>query len=99
MRAEGYADETRHADKLLTAPLQELLAAGKRDGTFPLADPAADAALVRSVAWTAAGLNPLREPAPSRADAFRAVQSFCWRALGVTRRPAPSPGTDRAAGV
>ncbi len=99
MRAEGYADETRHADKLLTAPLQELLAAGKRDGTFPLADPAADAPLVQSVVWTAAGLNPLREHAPSRAEAFRAVQSFCWRALGVTRPPEPGAGTDPAAGA
>jgi AcrR family transcriptional regulator len=87
MRAQGYADETMHAIKLQTAPLQELLAAGLRDGTFPLANPAADAQLVQSVVWSVAGLSPPRDHVPSRAEAFRAVQSFCWRALGVTRPP------------
>jgi AcrR family transcriptional regulator len=84
MRAEGYSDETAHAIKLQTAPLEGLLAAGLQDGTFPLADPATDARLLQSVAWTAAGLGPLREHQPSRAEAFRAVRSFCRRALGVS---------------
>lgn len=83
MRAEGYADETAHAIKLQTAPLQELLAVGLRDGTFPLADPAADAQLIQSVVWTAARLSPPRLPAQSRAEAFQAARSFCWRALGA----------------
>ncbi len=43
MRAEGYADETRRAATLLMAPLQTLLAEGVADGSFPLADPVADA--------------------------------------------------------
>jgi AcrR family transcriptional regulator len=86
MRAEGYADESRHAAKLLIAPLQALLTDGLRDGTFPLADPASDAPLVQAVVWTAAGLNPVRDPVRPRADAFRTVQSFCWRALGVGGR-------------
>jgi AcrR family transcriptional regulator len=85
MRAEGYADETAHAIKLQTTPLEDLLAAGRRDGTFPLADPAADAELIQSVVWTAARLSPPRLPALSRAEAFRAARSFCWRALGVSR--------------
>jgi AcrR family transcriptional regulator len=84
MRAEGYADESIRAAKLLIEPLRALLGDGRRDGTFPLADPASDAPLVQSVVWTAAGLNSLREPALPRDDAFRAVRSFCWRALGVT---------------
>jgi AcrR family transcriptional regulator len=82
MRAEGYADESKRAMKLLIAPLQAVLAEGLRDGTFPLADPVGDAPLVQSVAWTAAGLNPLRAPARARAEAFGAVRSFCLRALG-----------------
>jgi AcrR family transcriptional regulator len=90
MRAEGYADESERAMKLLIAPLRAVLADGLRDGTFPLADPASDAPLVQSVVWTAAGLNPFREPVRSREEAFRAAQSFCWRALGV-----PSETPDR----
>jgi AcrR family transcriptional regulator len=88
MRAEGYADESERAMKLLIAPLRAVLADGARDGTFPLADPVSDAPLIQSVVWTAAGLNPFREHARSREEAFRAAQSFCWRALGV---PAESP--------
>jgi len=83
MRAEGYAEETRRAAGLLMAPLQTLLADGVSDGTFPLADPDADAPLVQSVVWAAAGLNPTREKLP-RAEASRQVRSFCERALGAT---------------
>jgi AcrR family transcriptional regulator len=83
MRADGYAEESRRAITLLTTPLLDVLVAGQRDGTFPLTDPPADAPLIQSVVWTAAGLSPLREPARPRAEAFGAVRSFCWRALGV----------------
>ena len=85
-RADGYAEELHHAATLLTAPLEALLAAGKRAGTCPLADPVADALHIRSVTWAAAGLNPLREVSGSREQAFASVQSFCWRALGVISR-------------
>src|SRR5271165_3700987 len=61
MKAEGYADEMRHASTLLMAPLEALLAEGATDGSFPLADPAADAPLIQSVVWAAAGLNPTRD--------------------------------------
>jgi AcrR family transcriptional regulator len=83
MKAEGYAEEMRHASTLLMAPLEALLAAGAADGSFPLADPAADAPLVQSVVWTAAGLNPARDRAATRAEAARHVRAFCERALGV----------------
>jgi AcrR family transcriptional regulator len=86
MKVEGYAEETRHAADLLMAPLTALLAAGAADGTFPLADPAADAPLIQSVVWAAAGLNPTREKSASAAEATRQVRSFCERALGVTDR-------------
>ena len=85
MRAEGYAAETCRAATLLMAPLQTLLAEGVADGSFPLADPVADAALVQSVVWAAAGLNPTREKLP-RAEASRQVRSFCERALGASPR-------------
>lgn len=85
MRAEGYADETRRAAALLMAPLETLLAEGAADGSFPLADPTADAPLLQSVAWSAAGLNPTRDNVP-RGEASRRVRSFCERALGVSER-------------
>jgi AcrR family transcriptional regulator len=86
MKAEGYAQETRHAAELLMAPLTTLLAQGAADGTFPLADPAADAPLIQSVVWAAAGLNPTRDRPASATEAARQVRSFCERALGVPDR-------------
>jgi AcrR family transcriptional regulator len=84
MKAEGYAAEMRHASEVLTAPLKALLRDGVADGSFPLADPVADAPLIQSVVWSAAGLNPARGTPSSRADAACQVRSFCERALGVT---------------
>ena len=84
MKAEWYVDEMRHASEVLTAPLEALLRDGAADESFALADPVADAPLVRSVVWAAAGLNPAREKATSRTEAARQVRSFCERALGVT---------------
>ncbi|HSZ37441.1 MAG TPA: TetR/AcrR family transcriptional regulator [Acidimicrobiales bacterium] len=83
MRADGYAEETRHASKLLMAPLETLLAAGAAEGSFPLADPPADANMIRSVVWAAAGLTPSSHEASSRADVTGQVRSFCARALGA----------------
>jgi AcrR family transcriptional regulator len=82
MKAEGYLEEMQHAAKLLMAPLEDLLVRGADDGSFSLADPAADAPLVQSVVWAAAGLNPSQERT-ARAAASRQVHSFCERALGV----------------
>jgi AcrR family transcriptional regulator len=84
MKAEGYAREMHHATEVLTSPLEALLRDGAADGTFPLADPAADAPLIQSVVWAAAGLHPARGKPSSRADAARQARSFCERALGVT---------------
>jgi AcrR family transcriptional regulator len=83
MKADGYAEETRRAAQLLVTPLERLLAQGAAEGSFPLADPDADAALIQSVVWAAAGLSPTRARPASRADAARHVRSFCERALGV----------------
>jgi AcrR family transcriptional regulator len=84
MKAEGYAEEMRYASLVLRAPLEELLRRGADDGSLPLADPDADAPLIQSVVWAAAGLNPARDKLSSRAEAARSVRSFCERALGVT---------------
>jgi AcrR family transcriptional regulator len=83
MKAEGYAEEMRYASQLLMAPLESLLAAGAADGSFPLTDPAADAPLIQSVVWAAAGLNPSRDRPSSRSVASCQVRSFCERALGA----------------
>jgi AcrR family transcriptional regulator len=84
MKAEGYAREMHYASEVLTAPLEALLRDGVADGSFPLADPAADAPLIQSVVWVAAGLPPARGKPSSRAEAARRARSFCERALGVT---------------
>jgi AcrR family transcriptional regulator len=83
MKAEGYAEETKHATRMLMVPLERLLADGVADGSFPLADPVGDAPLIQSVAWAAAGLSPTQERAVTRAEASRRVRSFCERALGA----------------
>ena len=83
MKADGYTEAMRDASQLLMAPLERILAEGAADGSFPRADPRADATLIQSVVWAAAGLNPARSRPASRAEAVRQVRSFCERALGV----------------
>jgi AcrR family transcriptional regulator len=83
MKADGYAEATRDASHLLMAPLERILVEGAEDGSFPLADPLADAPLIQSVVWAAAGLNPARSLPASRTESVRQVRSFCERALGA----------------
>ena len=83
IKADGYAQEMRHASEVLTAPLEALLREGAADGSFPLTDPAADAPLIQSVVWSAAGLQPARTSPSSRAEAAHQSRSFCRRALGM----------------
>jgi AcrR family transcriptional regulator len=84
MRAQGYVKEARRAANLLVEPLEELLSEGVADGSFPLADPPADAPFIQSVVWAVAGLNQTRARAASRDQAVRQVRSFCERALGAS---------------
>jgi AcrR family transcriptional regulator len=79
MKAEGYAAETRRAAQLVMAPLAGLLEEGRSDGSLPWADPAADAPLIQSAVWAAAGLTPTGITPPS----VRQVRAFCARALGA----------------
>jgi AcrR family transcriptional regulator len=83
MKADGYAEATRAASQLLMAPLERILTEGAADGSFPLTDPPADTALIQSVVWAAAGLNPARSRPASSGEAVRQVRSFCERALGA----------------
>ena len=83
MKAEGYAEETRRCRGLLMTPLATLLVEGHADGSFPLADPAADAPLIQSAVWAAAGLTPTGTTPSSKGEAVRQVRSFCERALGA----------------
>ena len=82
-KAAGYDDEARHALKLLAEPLDAILEAGRRDGSFPDADPDIDASMIQAVTWAAAGLIPVRDVRPTRDQARAAVMSFCRRALGA----------------
>lgn len=92
MRAEGVADEMTRAFHLLTVPLEQVLAAGRADGSFPHADPPADSLQVQALAWRASGLNPFAEARPATAETRAAVLSFCLRALGAPSPPnEPSP--------
>ncbi len=73
--------ELRNALDLLTASLAEAVAAGRADGSFPLAEPG-DAALVSAAAWeTSTRMGEARSAAAK--DALRAaLLSFVHRALG-----------------
>jgi AcrR family transcriptional regulator len=82
-RADGYAAEAVHAEQLLTAPLLEVLEAGKADGSFPDADPRTHAEMIRAIVFDLAGLNSSgRGPVP-RAAATRDALQFCLRGLGA----------------
>ena len=100
MKAEGYAEETQHATRVLMAPLERLLAEGVADGSFPLADPVADAPLIQSVAWAAAGLSPMQEralPARRGVTAGALVLRACagGYAFSVRDQRAGSPSSTR----
>jgi AcrR family transcriptional regulator len=82
-KADGYGDEARYAVALLAEPLEGIILAGVKDGSFPAADPAADASLIQAMTWGAAGLNPIREVHWTRDQARAAVLSFARRALGA----------------
>jgi hypothetical protein len=83
MREEGHDTEMWRATRLLLKPLRAVLVAAACDGSFPLADPPADAPLIKAAVWAAAGLDPSRDAPPSRAHASAAARSFCARALGA----------------
>ena len=94
MKAEGYAEEMRHA---VQAPDGAAGGAarptGAADGSFPLADPAADAPLIQSVVWAAAGPQPdARQAAVAGRRRHVRCASFCERGAGSDGRSADASG-------
>ncbi|HXY95015.1 MAG TPA: helix-turn-helix domain-containing protein [Acidimicrobiia bacterium] len=91
-RADGYAQEALRASRMLSAPLDELLEAGRRDGSFPAVEPRRDAEIIRAIVWDAAGLNTGGRGAVPRAAVRHDILHFCLRALGAEAAPAaPAP--------
>ena len=77
----GFDDEVAFMRAALTAPLVEVLSAGRSDGSFTSADPGEDASTLFDLLWSVG--------APSRRldrDAAREhLLRFCLPALGATR--------------
>lgn len=86
-RAEGYSDEAIHAAALISAPLLEVLEAGKRDGSFPATEPRRDADMIRAIVFDLAGLNPTGRGRDPRSAATQDILGFCLRALGAKTGP------------
>jgi AcrR family transcriptional regulator len=86
-RADGYASEAIRSAKLLAAPLLELLEAGRRDGSFPAAEPGRDAEFISAIVFDVAGLTSFGRRPLGRSTATREVLNFCLRALGAPASP------------
>jgi len=82
-RAEGYAEESARSAGMLSAPLIELLERGRRDGSFPTAEPRQHAEMIRAIVFDFAGLNSSGSKPVPRDAATRDVLRFCLRALGA----------------
>lgn len=76
-------NELRHALELLTASLEEALAAGRADGSLPGAD-AADAPLISSATWDTSSRMGEADSKAAKARHRAALLSFVRRGLGVT---------------
>jgi AcrR family transcriptional regulator len=89
LAAEGRRAQAEHPERFaaivdgVLAPLRAVLAAGRDDATFPLADPEEDARTVHAVVWTA--VEARLAGGDVGHDAARAhVLRFCLPALGAT---------------
>jgi AcrR family transcriptional regulator len=80
-------DETRRALRLLAEPLINVLAAGRADGSFPLAEPDRDAGLVSALAWETSARLGEASARPVKQELRSELLSFVHRALGVTAPP------------
>jgi AcrR family transcriptional regulator len=65
------------------APLRAVLEQGRADGSFPAAEPEADARSIHAVTWALVEARLAGADRPSRADARRHVLRFVLPALGT----------------
>lgn len=84
-KAQGVDLERRRAGQRLTVSLASIIRAGQADGSFPDADPQADANAISVLVFDAAGLSANLHPRQSRSRARERVLSFSLRALGASR--------------
>ena len=84
-RAKGYAEVRREHYRDQITALAEVLDRGRRDGSFPLADPEPDARSL-SAAISQAFEDQMRGVATGSAEeAAEQIGDFAFRALGVPR--------------
>ena len=80
-RATGYDRAQQEASDLLVAPLVEVLARGKADGSFPAADPEHDARTIYSMTFALVERKMAGASSLSQARASGHVLRFCLPAL------------------
>jgi AcrR family transcriptional regulator len=95
-RARGYDAELARFQAAHQAAVAEILRRGREDGSFPWADPAADARAIQAVLGQALDAE-LRAHEPAASDAGQQATDFIFRALGAARRPAADTGSTPAA--
>jgi AcrR family transcriptional regulator len=89
LAAEGRRAQAEHPERFdaivdgVLEPLRAVLAAGRDDGTFPLAEPDVDARTVHVIAWAAVEAR-LAGSGPDLGAARARVLRFCLPALGAT---------------
>lgn len=90
--AEGlrgaYPTEFRAIRQPIHAPLVQVLEAGRRTGSFPLARPENDARSIHALTWSLVGERLEGGGPPDAASARDQVLRFCLPALGASSEPA-----------
>lgn len=88
--AGGYATELSRFMAAQEAALAQILHRGLEDGSFPWAEPEADARAIRAILGQAFDEQMRRSAVPSAADAAAHVVDFAYRALGMRWQQPPS---------
>ncbi|MGW0808954.1 TetR/AcrR family transcriptional regulator [Nonomuraea sp. NPDC002799] len=96
--AGGYASELARFMAAQEAALAQILHRGLDDGSFPWAEPEADARAIRAVLGQAFDEQMRRSATRSAADAAAHVVAFAYRALGMRRQQPATPDSCQTAG-